>query len=84
MKITYNYYITQLVRVVRLVNFCGPYFTVQPKYKINMKVSFPARPIYLRDLINKLNKLIINKNLGEKTRSVTYCTDRENEVSKRY
>ena len=46
-----SYYIFQLVRAVRLVNFASRISLYNP---LNLKVSFPVGPISLRDIINIL------------------------------
>ena len=51
LKIVNNYYISQLVRALLLVNFAGRTLLYGP---LTLKVSFPARPINLRDIINIL------------------------------
>ena len=45
------YYISQLVRALLLVNFAGRTLLYGP---LNLKISFSARPINLRDIINIL------------------------------
>ena len=58
------YYISQLVRTLRLVNFVGHTLLYSP---LTLKISFSARPINLRDIINIL--------LTSFSRSVLQVTD---------